>query len=127
MTRILLAIPGSLVLALGVASATGQAPPSQVQATAPAVASQSPTGMPMGTQTQLVRQYCTGCHSDRGKAGGLTLASFDAATIEEHTEVVEKMIRKLRAGMMPPAGAKPRRTGSDSTSQALAIARQNWI
>ena len=57
-------------------------------------------------QTALVKQYCSGCHSDRGKAGGLSLASFDASTITSTPQVTEKIIRKLRAGMMPPAGAK---------------------
>jgi mono/diheme cytochrome c family protein len=57
-------------------------------------------------QTALVKQYCTGCHSDRGKAGGLTLASFEFAAASEHAATAEKMIRKLRAGMMPPAGAR---------------------
>ncbi len=57
-------------------------------------------------QTALVKQYCATCHSDRGKAGGLSLAAFDASKIEENGELTEKMIRKLRAGMMPPAGAR---------------------
>ena len=57
-------------------------------------------------QTALVKQYCAGCHSERGKAGGLSFASFDAASVVEHPETTEKMIRKLRAGMMPPAGAR---------------------
>ncbi len=65
----------------------------------------------------MVKQYCTGCHSDRGKAGGLTLASFDAAAAADHVELTEKMIRKLRAQMMPPAGA--RRPEAD---QILALA-----
>jgi Protein of unknown function (DUF1592)/Protein of unknown function (DUF1588)/Protein of unknown function (DUF1587)/Protein of unknown function (DUF1595)/Protein of unknown function (DUF1585) len=56
----------------------------------------------------MVKQYCTGCHSDRGKAGNLTLASYDAAKAADHSqlETTEKMIRKLRAGMMPPANAR---------------------
>ena len=57
-------------------------------------------------QTALVKQYCVGCHSERGKAGGLSLASFDGGTIAGQPVIAEKMIRKLRAGMMPPAGAK---------------------
>ncbi|MFO1333428.1 MAG: DUF1592 domain-containing protein [Rubrivivax sp.] len=57
-------------------------------------------------QTELVATYCAGCHSDRAKAGGLSLAGFNAMKAQEQPEVVEKMIRKLRAGMMPPAGAK---------------------
>jgi mono/diheme cytochrome c family protein len=56
--------------------------------------------------TALIKQYCVACHSDRAKAGGLTLAAYDAAAAPEHAEVSEKIIRKLRAGMMPPAGAK---------------------
>jgi hypothetical protein len=46
------------------------------------------------------------CHNDRAKTGGLTLASFDVAAAADNAAVAEKMIRKLRAGMMPPAGAK---------------------
>ncbi len=57
-------------------------------------------------QNQLVGQYCTGCHNDRTKAGGLSLAAFDAASVVEHAETAEKMIRKLRAGMMPPGQAR---------------------
>jgi hypothetical protein len=56
--------------------------------------------------TALVKQYCTGCHSERGKAGGLSLADFDVSKASAHSDIAEKMIRKLRAGMMPPAGAR---------------------
>ncbi len=57
-------------------------------------------------QTAMVKQYCATCHSERGKAGNLSLAGFDAAKIEQNGELTEKIIRKLRAGMMPPAGAR---------------------
>jgi hypothetical protein len=57
-------------------------------------------------QTAIVKQYCSTCHSERGKAGGISLAGFDAAKIEESGELTERMIRKMRAGMMPPAGAR---------------------
>jgi hypothetical protein len=57
-------------------------------------------------QTALVKQYCATCHSERGKAGGLSLASFDAAKAVEHAVISEKMIHKLRLGMMPPPGAR---------------------
>ena len=63
------------------------------------------------SQTALVKQYCIGCHNDRGKerAGNLSLASFDASKVgqdDQVAEVAEKMIKKLRLGMMPPAGAR---------------------
>jgi mono/diheme cytochrome c family protein len=57
-------------------------------------------------QTALIKQYCATCHSDRGKAGGLSLASFDAAQLEDNAAVVEKVIRKIRLGMMPPPAAR---------------------
>jgi Protein of unknown function (DUF1592)/Protein of unknown function (DUF1588)/Protein of unknown function (DUF1587)/Protein of unknown function (DUF1595)/Protein of unknown function (DUF1585) len=66
----------------------------------------APDAVPAETQTALVKQYCVTCHSDRGKAGGLSLAPFDTALAADNAAVAEKMIRKLRAGMMPPSGAK---------------------
>ena len=56
--------------------------------------------------TQTVKQYCAGCHSDRAKAGGLSLSDFDITRSAEHPETAERIIRKLRASMMPPAGAR---------------------
>ena len=63
---------------------------------------------PISTDAQnaLVAQNCASCHSERMKAGQLVLAGFDAAKIVEHPDVAEKMIRKLRTGMMPPPGAR---------------------
>jgi hypothetical protein len=63
------------------------------------------------SQTALVKQYCATCHNERNKnnAGGLSLASFDAAKVGHDAataEIAEKMIRKLRSGMMPPPAAR---------------------
>jgi hypothetical protein len=62
--------------------------------------------MPVTAQAEMVTQYCAGCHSDRAKAGGLSLQGWTPANAETSLETTEKMIRKLRAGMMPPAGAR---------------------
>jgi mono/diheme cytochrome c family protein len=75
-------------------------------APAPAMAKAHSTTLPVADQNAIFKQYCVTCHNDRAKAGGLTLASFDAAAAVEHAGVTEKVIRKLRAGMMPPAGAR---------------------
>jgi hypothetical protein len=48
----------------------------------------------------LLNQYCTTCHNEKLKTGGLVL---DKPNLDAETS--EKIIRKLRAGMMPPAGA----------------------
>src|SRR5689334_7603118 len=66
------------------------------------------TTMAVADQNALVKQYCVGCHNDRNKdrTSGLSFQSFDAATLADHSDVGERMIRRLRAGMMPPVGAK---------------------
>ena len=54
---------------------------------------------------ELLQRYCVTCHNDRAKTGGLSLEHLDANRPEMDAEVWEKAIRKLRAGLMPPAGA----------------------
>ncbi|HUQ88315.1 MAG TPA: DUF1592 domain-containing protein [Vicinamibacterales bacterium] len=119
MKRLSLVVLSALVLGLGLsASARTQNPrttagqaPAATPATPPAVAvAHTPTSI-TDSQTALVKQYCATCHNDRTKnnAGGLTLASFDAAKVghdAQVAEVAEKMIRKLRSGMMPPPNAR---------------------
>jgi hypothetical protein len=70
------------------------------------VASHAPVAMTAAAQAELVKTYCTGCHNDRGKAGELTLVGWDTARASAERELTEKMIHKLRAGMMPPSGAR---------------------
>jgi hypothetical protein len=101
------------------AAASGAAAQPAVRDPAPATAAPAGTPQrapaPVGTRQHptapdsdvaLVKTYCIGCHSDRGKAGGLSLAAFDPAQAAASPEVGEKIVRKLAAGMMPPAGAK---------------------
>ena len=54
--------------------------------------------------TSVVQDYCTGCHSDEKKKGELTLDHFEVGKAVLTPELAEKMITKLRAGMMPPPG-----------------------
>jgi len=68
--------------------------------------SHPPSGPSIDAQNTLVARNCASCHSEKMKAGELVLAGFDAAKVAEHPDVTEKMIRKLRAGMMPPPGAR---------------------
>ena len=51
-----------------------------------------------------VTQYCAGCHNDRARAGGLVLTALDPANVAADADVWEKVIRKVRTGMMPPVG-----------------------
>ena len=61
--------------------------------------------LPVGQQKVLLAEYCVTCHDDDKEKGGFSLQSFDPAKADGSAEVAEKMIRKLRAGMMPPGGA----------------------
>lgn len=78
-----------------------------VQAAAP---QQSPAGAstpPAPPQRVLLDRYCVGCHNQKLKTAGLTLDARDVARVGDDAEVWEKAVRKLRAGLMPPAG-RPR-------------------
>src|SRR5579884_2336438 len=71
----------------------------------------------------VVKQYCAGCHSDTGKSGNLSLVGFDVSAAPQHAEVAEKMIRKLRAGMMPPPGARR----PDADTQLALVTRLETV
>jgi mono/diheme cytochrome c family protein len=81
----------------------------------------------------VIEQYCLQCHDEDKKKGELSLETFDPAKAEANPEVAEKMVRKLRAGMMPPAGAdRPAEDALDGLAtmletklDAVASARPN--
>src|SRR5688500_17337331 len=52
----------------------------------------------------LLNQYCVTCHNQRLKTGGVTLDAVDLSKITADAEVWERVIRKVRARMMPPPG-----------------------
>ena len=54
--------------------------------------------------TTLVRRTCSMCHNDRLLTGSLSLTGFDVSQASSRAETSEKIINKLRAGMMPPPG-----------------------
>jgi mono/diheme cytochrome c family protein len=57
-------------------------------------------------QRRFLDTYCVGCHNARLKSGGLELDTLDLPRLLENAPTGEKIVRKLRAGMMPPSGAK---------------------
>ena len=50
----------------------------------------------------VIAEVCTTCHDDLLKVGNFSLEHFDVGAPEQNAEAAEKVIRKLRAGMMPP-------------------------
>ena len=103
-----LVVVGAVTALFGAALSAQQAAKPKMATSHPATnpAAIAPSSPSIESQNQLVGQYCASCHSERGKAGGLVLAGFDAATVVQHPDVAEKMIRKLRTGMMPPPNAR---------------------
>ncbi len=68
----------------------------------------------------FVQQYCVGCHSQRLKVGGLALEGLDASRPAEHPEVWERVVTKLSAGAMPPAGSpRPGKQVYDAVTSGL--------
>ena len=59
---------------------------------------------PSPALTAVVQQYCVVCHNDALLTGNLSLQHFAVERAARERETAEKMIRKLRAGMMPPPG-----------------------
>jgi hypothetical protein len=58
------------------------------------------------TQRALIDQYCVGCHNARTKTANLMLDQLDLTNLGAHADIGEKVVRKLRAGLMPPTNAR---------------------
>jgi cytochrome c551/c552 len=83
--------------------------PQRAPATKPKpAAAHGPALMTAAAENTLVASNCATCHDDEAKTGGMSLEHFDAARIEQNADLAERMIKKLRAGMMPPPTVKDR-------------------
>ncbi|HVQ13804.1 MAG TPA: DUF1587 domain-containing protein, partial [Vicinamibacterales bacterium] len=72
------------------------------------------------SEQAVVDKYCVTCHNARTLSGNLSLAGLDASKPGDHPEVFEKVVRKVRAGLMPPAGMpRPERAGLDGFATNL--------
>ena len=58
----------------------------------------------VGPQAPLVEEYCLSCHDKDHEKGGLVLETVATQEVPQHPEVWEKVVRKLRARLMPPVG-----------------------
>jgi mono/diheme cytochrome c family protein len=73
---------------------------------------------------EALDKYCVGCHNDRLRTAGLSLQMLDPDDAGAHTEIWEKVARKLRTREMPPPG---RPAPDDRTYDALASALENAL
>jgi hypothetical protein len=82
------------------------------------LAGQAGAASSLDTARAVVEESCQLCHNDTSLAGNMSLDAFDVSAPEAAAELAEKMVRKLRAGMMPPAGViRP----SEESLEALAV------
>jgi hypothetical protein len=84
----------------------------------------APSDIPTEDLTAVVQRNCVVCHNDAALTGGISLQSFDVAKASDARQLSERVIRKLRAGMMPPPGMP--RPGGD-TLQILVETLENTI
>ncbi|HEY6347433.1 MAG TPA: DUF1592 domain-containing protein [Bryobacteraceae bacterium] len=68
----------------------------------------------------LLNRYCVTCHNDKLETGDLSLENRDPARPASAPDIWEKVIRKLRVGMMPPQGAPQ----PDAASRAALV---SWL
>jgi hypothetical protein len=100
----LMIVGGSLALSAGDPQQSGATPP-------PAAAIGSP-------HQSTLSKYCAGCHNDKVKSAGFSLAGMDVDNIAAHSDGWEKVVRKLQGRAMPPIG-RPR---PDDATYDLLIA-----
>jgi cytochrome c551/c552 len=117
---------GLIISAIGLVAAASIGVSANPQSAAgpkgPALQAGAPAG-PKGPSLQepdpaLVQKYCLTCHSARVKTGGLSLEGLSPAEAAAHADVWEKVVMKLRGGMMPPQGM-PR--PDEPTLEAFAV------
>jgi hypothetical protein len=103
--RVRLGLLAVVAWTASVASGVPQA--AQRESTVAPVRSASP-GPSATDLRQVLDQYCAGCHNERNRtsavSSGVILEGVDITRVADAGEMWEKVIRKLRAGAMPPPG-----------------------
>ena len=73
-----------------------------------------------GLLENTVSEYCLDCHSDQLKTAGVTLERVSSRNAGAQAALLEKVLHKLRAGEMPPAG----NPGPDRQQRAALV---GWL
>jgi Protein of unknown function (DUF1592)/Protein of unknown function (DUF1588)/Protein of unknown function (DUF1587)/Protein of unknown function (DUF1585)/Protein of unknown function (DUF1595)/Planctomycete cytochrome C len=81
----------------------------------------SATGQPSPSSSEaLLKRYCITCHNGVMRRGNLLLDQLDVEQPAKDPQTWEKVVRKLRTGMMPPSGApRPDRGTLDQFASVL--------
>src|SRR5579862_6103566 len=82
----------------------------------------SPSPDTPAEQTALLIKYCSGCHNERLRTGGVFFDKTTVSDVEKNAELLEKVAHKLRSGEMPPPGMpRPDKTALDGFAGALEV------
>ena len=87
MRRVVVLLVACLALTVPRAVSTAQRP------SAPASAAEYRT---------LLDRYCAACHNERQNSAGLRLDTVNLTNIQQHAEILEKVLLTVRVGTMPP-------------------------
>ena len=107
-----------LALTLGFALVIGVASYHPLQGVTPS--SQASVPAAPDKHRAVLDRYCVTCHNQRLKMAQLALDGADLPRVAAHPEIWEKVIAKLRAGMMPPAG-RPRPDASSVSALVVFL------
>ena len=78
------------------------------------------TPPPASSHRQFLDRYCTTCHNERTKSGALNLVQANLSKPDARPELWEKVVRKLRTGVMPPPNMP-------QPSRADRLAMLTWL
>jgi mono/diheme cytochrome c family protein len=96
----------------GVVMTSAQAPAPAAQTGAATPIRPASSELTATAEHDLFARYCVNCHSEKAKAAGmdsarkLTIDNIDFSNLHPQAEKLELIVRKMRAGMMPPAGVR---------------------
>ena len=75
---------------------------------------------PADPNKALVQRYCVGCHSKSLKTADVVLQGVDLATVSDKADLLERVLRKVKTGQMPPPGMpQPAAAAKNAFSQYL--------
>ncbi len=127
-----------LLLAVQIASVQSQSAssdaPDKARPTSPTAPGEPDRARPTIGEKAVIDRYCATCHNQRTRAGNLALDTLDVSAAGRDAnpgapaarserggvEMWEKVVRKVRTGMMPPSGApRPDRATLDGLAASI--------
>jgi hypothetical protein len=122
--RLTISLTAILILLAGLI-VSGQSTAQSPRPASPAVAASKPATPPSYAAPQTVlNDYCVECHNKTAKTANLAIDALNIARVQDNVHEWEKIVRKLRAGMMPPAGQE---RPDDETYMALITWLENEL